>query len=238
MWTTAEIHAACLDSLVAHAQALEAEQAVRGLDALSELQLHPILAAGLAEELGLHVLREVPYPAAHVVREGKRPKRSERERCDLVLLPAGATKLRDAVEDAKRIDAAAGTLFGASEVSAVDQSREPLPEDAFWLEIKSVGQHVIVDGAARPSRAYASELRQALRTDLAKLAGAEQIRTGGLLLVLFADSERTASHDWDVAMEGVAGTPSLAWARTGCAPINERIGNHVCFVGLAPIDKG
>lgn len=237
MWNSAEIHAACLHALAAHAAELETEQAVRGLDALSEVKLHPILARGLRESLSLTVLREQPFPAAALVQQGVRPTRAQRERCDLVLLPSGATRVRDAVAEATMLDQAAPTLFASTEAQQILASTEPLPEHAFWLEVKSVGQFGIVDGAARACRGYSSELRQALRLDLTKLSGAEQVRAGGLLLVLFADSLRTAAHDWSIVTGEVASISGVGWERSDSFKINDRIGNRVCFVGLVPIHK-
>src|ERR1043165_5661865 len=72
-----DIAAAALKS---HAEALAAEQAVRGLDALAETGFHPILAAGYAAA-GFGVFREQPYPGQPM----KRPRHMERERCDLAL---------------------------------------------------------------------------------------------------------------------------------------------------------
>jgi len=237
VWSATEILDACLAALRDASAQIEFEQAVRGLDALREVELHPILAEGLQRSLQSSVLREVPYPAAQIVRDGARPKRSERERCDLVVLPQGARKIRDSVEEARRLDAAANTLFGATEERAIETSADASPEDCFWLEVKAVGQHVVVDGAARANRGYSSELRQAVASDVAKLAQAPQIAHGAMLLVLFAESERVASHDWRLVADQAAGIENAGWQRHNCMPINDRIGNHVCLAGLIPIRK-
>lgn len=237
MWNSAEILGACAAALRLHADQIELEQSVRGLDAMSEVQLHPILATGLSRQLSCAVLRETVYPAPDALATGRRPRRSERERCDLVLLPPGATRLRDAVLEAARVEAASDTLFAGAEARAIQVDPDPLPEDAFWLEVKSVGQFVVVDGAARPNRAYGSELRRAVRSDVEKLAAAPGVRAGAMLLVLFAEDLRVASHDWSVAAREVAGIAGVGWERTGALEVNDRIGNRVCFLGLLPVQK-
>lgn len=238
MWSSTEILNSCLEALRAASAQIELEQAVRGLDALSEVELHPILARGLGLALGREVLREVHYPAAELVGKGGWPRRSERERCDLVVLPAHASRLRDSVSEARRLDAAAATLFSAAEARAIQDSTDARPEDCLWLEVKAVGQNVVVDGAARPNRGYSSELRQAVVTDVAKLARASQIHQGAMLLVLFCESERVASHDWSVVAAQVAGIEHAGWEKHDHLPINDRIGNRACFLGLIPVTGG
>lgn len=61
MWSTDAIVDAALTALRERELALREEQAVRGLDALEEVELHPFLAAGLAAH-GWGVLREQAYP--------------------------------------------------------------------------------------------------------------------------------------------------------------------------------
>src|SRR5690606_38954816 len=119
---------------------LAAQQAVRGLDALDEVHLHRILAAAV-ESVGCGVLREVPYPgeAAGRPSRGRRPRRSERERCDLVLTPLPGQPLADPVEALVERDRVEATLFAqlADEPAPIPLG-EPAPcspEDALWLEI-------------------------------------------------------------------------------------------------------
>lgn len=84
------------------------EQAVRGVDALSEVELHPLAAAALRAQ-GWSVLREQPYPSqwqtkrsAAAERARRRaaaglPERHDRWKCDLVLVERAAT---GTIEDA------------------------------------------------------------------------------------------------------------------------------------------
>src|SRR5690606_6705856 len=91
------------DALRNRSQELAAEQAVYGLDALSEVEFHPILAAAF-RAAGLGVWPEQPYPG----HPGKRPKRVERERCDLVLTESPDAPLRDPVAHRNELEAASG----------------------------------------------------------------------------------------------------------------------------------
>src|SRR6478736_2432739 len=71
-----------LGEILASAEAdLRLEQAVYGLDAKAELEIHQLLATGLARHYD--VAREVHYPST----VGR--KLTHRPRCDLVLSPKG-----------------------------------------------------------------------------------------------------------------------------------------------------
>ena len=73
--------------------ALELEQAVRGLDSYAELALHPVLCRGL-QSAGCAVHREQRYPQDRTHR-----RKSQGRRCDLVLTPPGTLlPLPDAAE--------------------------------------------------------------------------------------------------------------------------------------------
>jgi hypothetical protein len=102
MWQTDLLTHAIADALEAEEHRLAIEQAVYGLDALSEVEFHPIIARG-ASQHAAKVLREVEYPhhwrargsaAATETDESREadepdalPHRRDRLRCDLVLLP-------------------------------------------------------------------------------------------------------------------------------------------------------
>src|SRR5262249_10947789 len=75
---------------------------------------------------------------------------------------------------------AQGTLFEAPNASAL--------ESAFWLEIKTVGQHTI-NG---PFERYSAELLAPVSRDIKKLANDNLIYHAGLLLVLFNENEAVA----------------------------------------------
>lgn len=250
---------------------LDAEQAVRGLDALEELEFHALLAAGLGPTWG--VLREQPYPGDRT--PSKRPvpapasvdegsdtfpitridgddealaPESDRQRCDLVLTPAPGLTVADPVRRAKlarsRRREVAGTLFeglAASQPAAAggaDPAAIP-PEDAFWLEVKLVGQYCYEAGVPGPNRTYASQLVRGSAADLAKLAKDPHIQDAGLLIILFSETPEIAEHDLVVAMHrcldrGVAASTPL----TASFHITDRIGNHACTVALIRATRG
>jgi len=223
--------------LAARNTALDAEQAVRGLDALSEVEFHPMLAQAFGA-LGLGVAREALYPG-EVERSARlRAKRAERERCDLVLLPSPGATLIDPVRRRMERDDAAQTLFASV---AKEQPREEAsiaPEDAFWLEVKIVGQFAYTNGWTGANSTYSSELARAL-ADLPKIARDPSIHRGGLLLILFTRDRETGDHDLRVLAERASsrGEPmrSPVSARF---PIADRIGNALCTLWLAPARCG
>ena len=107
------------------------------------------------------------------------------------------------------------------------------PDDAFWLEVKVIGQFTISRGITCPNRSYATELVTAVYSDCFKLASDPVILRGGLLLILHAQDQRTARHDLDIAIQ-------QAWSRgSSCRtplvdgfPLNDRIGNTWATVAL------
>jgi hypothetical protein len=247
MWRPEQIADVAADGLRAHAAALDLEQAVRGIDSLSEVEFHPLLAGALAAA-GWGVWCERGYPGK-VGGAGKRPKRAERERCDLVLTEGGAG-LVDPVVEAKAGDEIEGTLFADAlrgtgfqpvtsahglegRATGAGTPRLTLPEDAFWLEVKLVGQFCYTGGVPGPNRAYASELTRLPAGDIVKLARDGVIRDAGLLLILFTADRDTADHDLGVFVNRCLdrGLPvqSPSVARFG---ITDRIGNSLCTVAL------
>lgn len=98
MWSLDTLHTRIAALLAQHEDALREEQAVKGLDALSEDALQALIAQGLRDD-GLGVFRETPYPNAalaspHMQRE-RRKGTTSRERCDLVLTPRPHIGVRD-----------------------------------------------------------------------------------------------------------------------------------------------
>jgi hypothetical protein len=190
-------------------EALDHEQSVRGIDALEEVALHAVLADAFAAA-GFGVHREQRYP------QDRRTRReSEGERCDFVLTP-----------DARPLRAteARSTLFDRAD--AVD------PEDALWLEMKVVAQHV-EDGA---NGRYATELLSTVRRDVTKLSKDAGILRAMLLIVLFVADERVAEHDLGIWQDRCLrrGLPIGAPSRRTFA-IADRIGNRVCAVAVYPV---
>lgn len=177
-----------------------------GFDALDELGLHPILHEAL-QTTGMGVWPEQRYPG-----HWHKAKRSEGLRCDVVLTPDGLP-MRDA--------SVRGTLF--DDGSAVD------PEAAYWLEIKTVAQHQ-TDG---PFKRYSAELLSPVAKDVKKIWSDGIIQYGGLLIVLFTETQEIAEHDLAVWHERCLrkGFPVGPPAVRGLA-INNRIGNAWCTAAV------
>jgi hypothetical protein len=238
MWIADEIAESAAHALSQRESALRAEQAVYGLDALGEVELHPILAHGFRSR-GLGVLRECPFPGA-----GGTPKQSHRERCDLVLLPPGQTTLLDPVALARERRTLAGTLFEHSASTpgpAPDQPTGALPGDAYWLEVKCVAQNSFVQGIPAPNPAFGGQLTASLAADLRKLSreierGREHgdgIARAGVLLVLLTRDEPTARHDLAEALHRCLDRGiSPRSATTHGFAILDRIGNAWCAATL------
>jgi hypothetical protein len=255
------------DALRQEQQRLELEQAVANIDSLREIGLHPILESGFFDA-GLGVLRERPYPGTWMHRPGKRsivPTLTERDRCDIVLTDhAGQsiadepTQRRAGLEDdllskdtlfadpAHRVAPAAkrrprAPRKAAAPDPAVTAPAADLvaPDDAYWLEVKLVGQFCTSRGIPGPNRSYGVELTSAVYEDCQKLAADPVILRGGLLLVVYAQDQRTAEHD---LLAGVHG----AWSRGASSRspmldgfrLVDRIGNQWCCVGLIERQAG
>lgn len=210
MWDLGLILGACADALRERARAFDAEHAPLGLDALDELAVHPLLAGALSGA-GFGVLREQRYPAG-----AARTRRSEGDRCDIVLTEAPGPGLRDPL--------LAGTLFGAKGVD---------PDQALWLEVKVVGQFAVTDGVSRSNPGYSGGLLHSLMNDVRKLAAEPGIAHGAALLTLYTVDQATAQHDlgqWTrIAIE--KGLPISSPLTSGFA-LTDRIGNGYATVAL------
>lgn len=246
MWHADDI-ADCLHAaVIQREQQLREEQAVHGLDALSEVRLHPLLAAG-ASSAGYGVLTEQPYPrvwSRSTPAKESLPDRRDRQRCDLVLVPRPGQALCDPLAVRKAVarhrEEAAGGLF-ESLATTHDRDVERAasagvaPEDAYWLEVKLITQHCHTHGVPGPNRAYASELRGALG-DVEKLNSDSRISRGGLLIALFSESVAVAEHDL-TAITHVCIDRALPIAFPSLRPtaIQDRIGNSnltLCLIDL------
>lgn len=231
MWRPDQLTDIAAAALKMRAEALAAEQAVRGLDALAETGFHPILAAGYADA-GFGVFREQPYPGQPL----KRPRHMERERCDLVLTDRPGVQLRDPVAAIKAVDVAAGTLFEEAAPAMVGAEAGVDATDAFWLEVKTVGQYCYTHGVPGPNGAYSSELLSLAGSDIPKLAKERMARFAGILVVLFTADEATARHDLNVFLHRCLDknlpvqSPSSAGFR-----IPDIIGNAWCAVTIVPV---
>lgn len=237
MWPLSDITAGVAEALASADRALRDEQAVTGLDARREIDLHPSIAAAFPT-LGYGVQREVLYPGEHT----RAVRRSNRARCDLVLLPEVSQRLEDPAEEQAVLAASENTLFADIAHQINDPSRTSdvvTAGEAFWMEIKSIAQHAYVDGVPSPNRSYATQLVKGLMQDVIKLASDPSIWHAGTLLVVFAEEESIASHDIAAAghtmlSEDVPiGVPEIS----GVA-IEDRAGNAWCGLGLFPVRTG
>ena len=230
MWSIDEIAQSAADGLSRADSALLAEHAVRGLDTLDEAALHPILAEAFGQA-GLGVLREWPFPSP----SKRRPKFSERERCDLVLLPEAGLRLLDPVLRDIEAEALEGTLF-ASTADRLFSEAGVEPNEAMWLEVKTTGQFTTREGVPGPNTRYTTELVRLPAQDMRKLARERAIAHAAVLLVLFAQDEATARHDLGAAVhrwldeDAPIRTPTLR-----VVPLTDRIGNAVAAVCVVPV---
>jgi hypothetical protein len=186
---------------------LRLDQAVYGLDAKEELELHTIFFNGLRQHY--EVAREVHYPSSVGA------KLSHRLRCDLVLSPAGRPL---------RLDRNPPTLF--------DPPNPCDAKDALWLEIKMAYQYRT--GGIRHS-GYGSQWRLAVVEDLKKMETEPFIHEAALLLVVFNESVEILEKDLDLFETLLAQKEVLAGFRqVRTIPILDRIGHRLCTVALWP----
>lgn len=234
MWSHDELALIVVRALRDESARFDAEQLARGLDSLDERALHPVLAAGFLGS-GLGVFAEHPYPPP-LARAARRPKASERERCDLLLTPSPGRPPIDPLAIDVLEAASRGTLFESAARARIDAEPGCPPDECFWLEVKAVGQHAYQAGVPMPNRAYASELTGGATRDIAKLGACPDIRFGASLLVLFAQDEGVARHDLGVLSSRCVerGLPIRPPVSDGF-PIPDRIGNAWCAVWLAPL---
>lgn len=213
MWDDAFILKLMADALRARARELDEEHATLGVDALDELPLHPILAAGL-EQGGLGVLREQRYPASRAT-----PKRSLGDRCDIVLTPTHGEQLLDPLMG--------DTLFAGRGIT---------PEDALWLEVKLAAQFCMSDGWSRANPLYSGIMLTQTAADIRKLSTEPGIAHAGLVLVMFNSDPAVGEHDLSVwyrrcIERGLPVSAPLAERFT----LTDRIGNACCTVALARV---
>lgn len=240
MWDTAVILDAIVTGLHAAERRLAEEQAVYGLDALPETALHITLERALSEA-GFGVIRERVFPSAVAELVSK----SARPRCDFVVLRDASKRLAD--EDAiaparsgkRRNGDETPMLFGvgaaAPSPACEHRTGERVPaEEAFWLEVKVVGQFTFTRGVPGPNAAYSGEITGSLTRDLSKLTRETDLPNKGLLLVLFVADETTARHDLTIALHRTLDREiEVRGTRIETFPIANRIGNGCCALLLA-----
>ncbi len=226
-----EILTGAMLGLSKHASQLDDEQAVRGLDAMNELQLHALIEDTLASDSkGVH--REIHYPS-----DGDAyTKQTHRNRCDLVITPSPNQKLLDPVSELQQLALAQDTLFAGSSIHDHDPSVTCQPEDALWIEIKACAQHAYRDGVPSPNGKYAHDLMHGLQTDICKLSADPHIWHAAALIILFTESEDIARRDLSTAasmcidMDLPVRSPLIE-----TCSITDRGGNACLALGLFPI---
>ncbi len=231
-WSAAELVGIAAQALRDADARSRDEQAVRGIDALDEVGLHPVLGGGF-EHAGYGVWTERCYAG----RVEDRSIRRDRERCDLVLTREPGSRLLDPVAELVEIDRATGTLFEPlAESMAGAGERVVEPGEAYWLEVKTVAQFSYVEGVPRANSAYATQLVKGPLDDARKLAREASIEHAGALVVLFAADRATAEHDLAQMAHRLLdkGAPIRA-PEVEVFDIEDRAGNSACGVALAPI---
>jgi hypothetical protein len=210
-WSYEDLADALASGLARASAELELEQAVHGLDVRSELELHPLLHAGLrAAGYGVHPEQRFP-------RERGLRRRSEGTRCDLVVTPEGLPL----VDDAAQLG-----LFAPTQAMAL--------ADAMWIEVKAVAQF----RALAPNMAYAQALQRPVWRDVEKLASDPQIAHAAVLLIVFTADAVVAEHDLGVwaARASQRGLP--LWPRVQrTLAIGDRVGHRCCTLALLPIER-
>ena len=205
-WSPPEIANVVESGLLGRARADDTEQVVYGFDALDELGLHPLIQDSLRAS-GYGIWPEQRYPG-----QWNKTRRSEGQRCDLVLTRDGLPLFDPQIK---------GTLF--------EHQPAEDAETAYWLEIKTVAQFE----TGGPFRRYAGELFAPVAGDVRKIWNDGVILCGGLLLVLFTESQEVAEHDlaaWHqrcISRGYPVGPPAVR----GFA-IRDRIGNGWCGIAV------
>jgi hypothetical protein len=212
-WNNRAIAEALAAGLRVESDRLDAEQAVRGIDALDEREIHALLRDGLAGA-GLGVLAEQRFPAG-----AARKRRSEGERCDLVVMRSPGDRLADPL--------LSDTLFAGDGID---------PAEALWIEVKIAAQHALIDGVARPNPRYSQQLLTGVTGDVRKLSRESGIRHGAACAVVFTETAEIADHDLSSCAHRCLdrGLP-IGAPTTTALPITERIGNAWCVVALLPV---
>ncbi|MDB5297322.1 MAG: hypothetical protein JWO31_3305 [Phycisphaerales bacterium] len=207
LWNYATV-ADHLAEVIAAAEAdLRLEQAVYGLDAKDERQVHALLAAGLAGRYD--VAREVHYPSS------KGRKLTHRQRCDLVLTPKGRPL---------KLDTKPPGLFDPPDMAD--------PGEGLWLEVKAAHQYR--EGNVHHT-GYGPQWRNGVVKDLEKMAAEPLIREAGLLLVVFNASQAVLDKDLQLFEDVLVKKEVLAGFRqVRSVAITERIGHRLCTVAVWP----
>ena len=142
-------------------------------------------------------------------------KLSYRQRCDLVLSPAGRPL---------KLDSKPPGLF-----DPVDPCP---PEEALWLEVKCAYQ--FAEGG-RPHRGYGGQWRGGVVDDLRKMEAEPRIFEAGMVLIVFTETEQIVSKDLDLFETVLAQKEVLAgFKQVRSIPIWQRNSHQLCTIALWP----
>jgi hypothetical protein len=207
MWVFSTV-ADRIGEVLARAEAdLRLEQAVYGLDAKDERELHTVLANGLTTHY--EVAREVHYPSS----VGR--KLTHRLRCDIVLTPKGRPL---------KLDFAPPTLFDSPNMATASE--------ALWLEVKIAYQ--FREGGIRHG-GYGAQWRTNVVDDLRKMETEPLIKDAGLVLIVFNESGEILNKDLELFEDVLARKEVLAGFRqVRSIPILDRVGHRVCTAAVWP----
>lgn len=207
-WHFDKVADALADVLERAEAALRLEQAVYGLDALKEKDVHALLADGLRRARFCEVAREAHYPSDLSL------TRPSRHRCDLVLTPPGRPLLLVEERD----------LFTAPDCCP--------PTEALWLELKCAWQF---QEGGRPHNGYGDQWRNATVRDLQKMEVDPQIREAGLVLLVFTMDRLVLEKDLEHFEDVLAQREVLAGFRqVRTLNILERNGHRTATIALWP----
>lgn len=248
VWSSDEIVQAAAWAIATEEGRRTIEQSPYGMESLDEVALHPLLAEAMTR-MGAGVLREQPYPGEWTTKRRRRrgveiagalPDDSQRKRCDLVLTPAPGQRLDDGLRRARRASedetARRGTLFeAAAPLSGTEppEAIEVAAEDAYWLEVKLVGQFTYTCGVPGPNGTYASQLVRGVGADVRKLRDDPRIVRSGVLLLLLTATAEVATADVGTLLHRLLDRGLLVRSPTmERVALPDRIGNGVCTVVL------
>lgn len=231
MWDLAEIISSAADQIRSYEQLLIDDHAYAGIDALREIDLHPIVCEGLTQIFQV-VLREECLPSTAKDLPGK----NSRERVDFILLPDRKKSLFDPVSAHMEVHRASGTLFESVASLPKPTPSECDPKDAMWVEMKCIPQFRYIDGVPTPNTKYAQEIVNGPSEDVVKLASDPLIRHCAVLVVVFNELKEAGPHDLAMSVRTMidrdlpVGMPELEQIA-----IEDRGGNGWCTLGLIPI---
>jgi len=201
---------AVAQGLTKQAALCDAEQAVRGIDALDEVSLHPLLHQAFRNK-GFGVYPEERFPADRL-----KKNRNEGKRCDIVLTPQNRPLAQPDHEN---------TLF--------DPPNPVNLTDAFWLEVKTTSQFT---PHGNPNRRYSADLMAPVRQDVSKLANDPQINHAAVLLILFTADQQISQHDLAVWQRcGIERGYPIGSPIYRNITLSDRIGHRAATISLIPV---